>query len=198
MQKKSRKADFALKNTSEVDNLINIVVEKAHGDYDPGTSKFFGAPTCPDEWLENGFLGDDDFFFCQLNIDEFKKYDSLGLLPEKGFIFVFLSKQGEKFVPNVRFCDENPQTLIDDFNAGFEDFGDIESEYSIDFKETPNGDNASALLECDGEWVTLLKYDPLDDNMPEFLQETEKTAFLKLKKSDLLKLDFSNTVFTVE
>lgn len=198
MQKKSRKADFALKNTSEVDNLINIVVEKAHGDYDPGTSKFFGAPTCPDEWLENGFLGDDDFFFCQLNIAEFKKYDSSGLLPEKGFIFVFLSKQGDGFVPNVRFCEENPQTLIDDFNAGFEDFGDIESEYSIDFKETPDGDNASALLECDGDRVTLLKYDPLDDNMPEFLQETEKTAFLKLKKSDLLKLDFSNVVFTVE
>ena len=71
--------------------MISIVVEKAHGDYDPGTSKFFGAPTCPDEWLENGFLGDDDFFFCQLNISEFKKYDSSGLLPEKGFIFVFLS-----------------------------------------------------------------------------------------------------------
>lgn len=197
-QKKSRKADFALKNISEVDDLISIVVEKAHGDYDPGTSKFFGAPTCPDEWLENGFLGDDDFFFCQLNISEFKKYDSSGLLPEKGFIFVFLSKQGESFIPNVRYCEENPQTLIDDFNAGFEDFGDIESEYSIDFNETPDENNASALLIDEGDAVVLLKYDPLDDNMPEFLQDTEKTAFLRLKKSDLLNLDFSNAEFCIE
>ena len=98
----------------------------------------------------------------------------------------------------MRDYEENPQTQIEEFNAGFEDFGDIESEYSIDFNDTPDENNASALLIDEGDAVVLLKYDPLDDNMPEFLQDTEKTAFLRLKKSDLLNLDFSNAEFCIE
>ena len=37
--------------------MIGIKVEKAHGEYDPGTSKFFGAPTMPEEWLSDGTIG---------------------------------------------------------------------------------------------------------------------------------------------
>ena len=55
--------------------MIGITVEKAHGEYDPGTSKFFGSPTMPEEWLADGTIGDEDFFFCQLRISEFKSYD---------------------------------------------------------------------------------------------------------------------------
>ena len=55
--------------------MIGITVEKAHGEYDPGTSKFFGAPTMPEEWLSDGTIGDEDFFFCQLKLSEFKSYD---------------------------------------------------------------------------------------------------------------------------
>lgn len=176
--------------------MIGITVEKAHGDYDPGTSKFFGAPTCPDEWLENGFIGDDDFFFCQLNISEFKKYDTDGLLPNSGFIYFFLTEKDGTFIPNVKYHPENPQTMIEDFNAGFEDYGDIESEYSIDF--TDYSGDGSAILSADGECVTLLKYDPLDDNMPEFLASTEKTALFKMSAAALKKLDFSSVEFTIE
>ncbi|MBS7360107.1 MAG: hypothetical protein KIG53_05840, partial [Oscillospiraceae bacterium] len=67
--------------------MIGIKVEKAHGEYDPGTSKFFGAPTMPEEWLENGIVGEDDFFFAQLKLSEFAKYDIDGILPaKKGYI----------------------------------------------------------------------------------------------------------------
>ena len=55
--------------------MIGIKVEKAHGEYDPGTSKFFGSPTMPEEWLSDGTIGDEDFFFCQLKLSEFKNYD---------------------------------------------------------------------------------------------------------------------------
>lgn len=175
--------------------MIGLTVEKAHGDYDPGTSKFFGAPTCPNEWLENGFIGEDDFFFCQLNIDEFKKYDTEKLLPDSGFIYFFLTEKDGTFIPNVRYCEENPQTMIEDFNVGFEDYGDIESDYSIDFCDNTDG---SALLISDGDEVILLKYDPLDDNMPEFLSETEKTAVFSISKTALKKLDFSNVKFKIE
>lgn len=175
--------------------MIGLTVEKAHGDYDPGTSKFFGVPTCPDEWLENGFIGEDDFFFCQLNIDEFKKYDAEELLPDTGFIYIFLTEKDGTFIPNVRYCEENPQTMIEDFNVGFEDYGDIEADYSIDFCDNTDG---SALLINNGDEVILLKYDPLDDNMPEFLSETEKAAIFSISKKALKKLDFSNVKFKIE
>ena len=46
--------------------MVKLKVEEAHGDYDYGTSKFLGAPTMPEEWLSDGTLSDDDFFFCQI------------------------------------------------------------------------------------------------------------------------------------
>lgn len=177
--------------------MITICVEKAHGDYDPGTSKFFGAPTCPEEWLEDGTVGDNDFFFCQLKIDEFKKKDSSDLLPKSGFLYFFLREENGTYVPNIRYCAEQPDALIDDFNAGFDFIENPEDEYSIDFPENGNCDG-SLLLAENGDTVTLLKYDPLDDNMPLFLQETEKIAFFNIKKEDLQNLDFSKVSFTLE
>ena len=177
--------------------MIGITVEKAHGEYDPGTSKFFGAPTMPEEWLSDGTINDEDFFFCQLKISEFKKYDTAGLLPQKGFIYIFLSFEDGRFIPNVRYCTDEPDTLIDDFNAGFDFLGDTDAEYSIDYFETENAEDGTRLIAEDGEKVILLQYDPLDDNMPSFLADTEKIAYLTILKDDLKKLDFSRVEFYI-
>ncbi len=178
--------------------MIGITVEKAHGEYDPGTSKFFGSPTMPEEWLSDGTVCDDDFFFCQLKLSEFAKYDTHDLLPHKGFIYIFLSEKDGGFIPNIRYCEEEPDTLIDDFNAGFDNYGDIETEYSIDFFETDNSADGTRLLIENGAETDLLQYDPLDDNMPEFLSETEKIAVISLSSEDLKKLDFSSCKFAIK
>lgn len=177
--------------------MIKIISEKAHGDYDPGTSKFFGSPTCPEEWLENGFIGDDDFFFCQLKIEEFKKFDTENLLPKRGFIYFFLSKQGSEYVPNVRYTETMPETIIDDFNEGFDFPFDITTEYSIDYEDDVSFDGTSLLIP-DNDDIILLKYDPLDDNMPKFLSETEKTCFFRINKEKLNNLDFSAVSMIIE
>lgn len=177
--------------------MIGITVEKAHGEYDPGTSKFFGAPTMPEEWLSDGTINDEDFFFCQLKISEFKKYDKNGLLPQKGFIYIFLSFEDGKFIPNVRYCNSEPDTLIDDFNAGFDFLGDTDTEYSIDFFETDTAADGTRLIVEDAEKVILLQYDPLDDNMPTFLADTEQIAFISVTKEELKKLDFSKAEFYI-
>lgn len=177
--------------------MIGVTVEKAHGEYDPGTSKFFGAPTMPEEWLSDGTVNDEDFFFCQLKISEFKKYDVNGLLPQKGFIYVFLSFEDGRFIPNVRYCNTEPDTLIDDFNAGFDFLGDTDAEYSIDYFETDNAEDGTRLIVEDGESVILLQYDPLDDNMPSFLADTERIAYLTIEMEALRKLDFSNAEFYI-
>lgn len=178
--------------------MYKLKVEKAYGDYDYGTSKFLGAPTMPEEWLADGTLSDDDFFFCQIKLSELSEHTDCTLLPKKGFLYFFLTKEDEEtYVPNVRLCTNEPDTLIDDFNLGFDFLGNTDDEFSIDF----NGEGAScetALFIDNGDSYTLLQYDPLDDNMPEFLQETEKQAVFKISKADLEKLDFSNVTFELK
>ncbi len=178
--------------------MIEILVEKAHGEYDPGTSKFFGSPTMPEEWLADGTINDEDFFFCQLKISEFKKYDKNGLCPQKGFIYFFLTFENGAFIPNIRYSSDEPDTLIDDFNAGFDFLGDTEAEYSIDFRDCNTAEDGTRVLIEDGEDLILLQYDPLDDNMPGFLADTEKIAYFTMKKEDFKKLDFSKVRFSIK
>lgn len=178
--------------------MIKLKVEKAHGDYDYGTSKFFGAPTMPEEWLSDSTLSDDDFFFCQIKLSELRKFSDCTLLPEKGFLYFFLTKESEeKFIPNVKLFNEEPDTLIDDFNFGFDFLGDTEAEFSIDFNNDDTSAETSLFID-DGDNYILLQYDPLDDNMPPFLQETEKQAILRISKKDLENLDFSKVTFELK
>ena len=178
--------------------MIGIKTEKAHGEYDPGTSKFFGSPTMPEEWLSDGTVGDNDFFFCQLKLAEFKAFNKNFLLPDKGFIYFFLSEENGEFIPNIKYHEKEPDTLIDDFNAGFEDLGDIETEFSIDYFETEPTPDGTGILISDNDKVVLLQYDPLDDNMPEFLAETEKIGYFTISKADLEKLNFSKVAFELK
>ena len=179
--------------------MICIKVEKAHGEYDPGTSKFFGSPTMPEEWLSDDTIGEDDFFFCQLKLSEFKAYDKDDIIPAKsGFIYFFLSETEDGFRPNVQYFEGEPETLIDDFNAGFDFLGDVETEYSIDYFETDNTNDGTGILVSDNDEIILLQYDPLDDEMPDFLAETEKIGRFTIKKEDLEKLDFSKVEFELK
>ena len=101
------------------------------------------------------------------------------------------------FKPNVQLTSDEPDTLIDDFNLGFDFLGNTDDEFSIDF----SGESSStetALFIDDGENYILLQYDPLDDNMPEFLQETEKQAIFTITKKDLENLNFSNVTFELK
>lgn len=178
--------------------MIGIKVEKAHGEYDPGTSKFFGSPTMPEKWLSDGTIGDDDFFFCQLKLSEFESYDKENIINHKGFIYIFLTEKDGVFLPNVRYCEIEPDTLIDDFNAGFDFLGDVETEFSIDFFDTDDAEDGTRIFVENGDEITLLQYDPLDDGMPEFLANTEKIAYFKMNIADFKKLDFAKVKFSIE
>lgn len=178
--------------------MVKLKVEKAYGDYDYGTSKFFGAPTMPEEWLSDGTLNDDDFFFCQIKLSELRSNSDCTILPEKGFLYIFLSKvDDEAYTPNIKLCAEEPETLVDDFNLGFDFITEPDDEFSIDFSNESESAETSLFID-DGDNYILLQYDPLDDNMPEFLAETEKQAIFSITKEDLEKLDFSNVKFSLK
>ena len=113
-------------------------------------------------------------------------------------MYFFLTKESEeKFIPNVKLFNEEPDTLIDDFNFGFDFLGDTEAEFSIDFNNDDTSAETSLFID-DGDNYILLQYDPLDDNMPPFLQETEKQAILRISKKDLENLDFSKVTFELK
>ena len=172
--------------------MTGIKVEKAHGDYDPGTSKFFGAPTMPDEWLTDGTIDENDFFFCQLKAKEYSSFECAEILPDSGFIYIFLKEKDGFYSPNVCYSPSEPDAVIEDFNAGFEFLGDTADEYSIDYCSVESCGDGTALCFESGDEFVLLQYDPLDDNMPDFLAETEKLLRFTIKKDALLHLDFSD------
>jgi hypothetical protein len=119
-------------------------------------------------------------------------------LPPKGFLYIFLTiKEDGTFKPNVKLCEEEPDTLIDDFNYGFDFLGDTDKEYSIDFGGVSDNTETALFIEENENYI-LLQYDPLDDNMPEFLQETEKQAIFRISKTDLEKFEFSNISFELK
>ena len=49
----------------------------------------------------------------------------------------------------------------------------------------------------EGEKIALIQYDPLDDNMPSFLANTERIAYFTISKEDLKKMDFSKVEFEI-
>ena len=124
----------------------------------------------------------------------------LTVFDDKGVIweYIFLTEDKGNFIPNVRYCETDPDPLLDDFNAGFEFLGDVETEYSIDFFDTDDAGDGTRIFVRNGEEITLLQYDPLDDGMPEFRASTEKIAYFKMNMEDLKKLDFSKVKFTIE
>ena len=112
------------------------------------------------------------------------------------YIFLTITEDGT-FKPNVQLTIEESDALIDDFNLGFDFLGNTDDEFSIDYN-CENNSSETALFIEDGDNYILLQYDPLDDNMPEFLQETEKQAIFRITKNDLKNLDFSNVEFELK
>jgi uncharacterized protein YwqG len=152
----------------------------------------------PEAWLSDGTLSDDDFFFCQIKLSELREHTDCKLLPEKGFLYIFLTiTEDGTFKPNVQLTSKESDALIDDFNLGFDFLGNTDDEFSIDYSGESDS-SETALFIDDGDNYILLQYDPLDDNMPEFLQETEKQAIFTISKKDLENLDFSNVTFELK
>jgi len=74
----------------------------------------------------------------------------------------------------------------------------LKQSFQSTFFDTDNAEDGTRIFVKNGEEITLLQYDPLDDGMPEFLADTEKIAYFKMNMEDLKKLDFSKVKFSIE
>ncbi len=178
--------------------MIGITTQFAKSDNDPGTSKFFGAPTMPEEWLTDGTVADDEFYFAQFRLAEIAPHDTEHLLPETGFLYFFLAETAEGFRANVRYFDGEPETLVDDFNEGFSLGDDTLADCSAAFAEATDAPDGTALLRRDGDEIVLLQYDPLDENKPEYLSADEKVLTFRIAPEDLRAKAFDRVTVTLE
>ena len=102
---------------------IKINIQKAKENYDPGTSKFFGSPTVPSDMLD--IYNENEIFFCQINIKELKHLDKDNILPNSGYIYIFLDTTNSKYnlISRVIYKKEEPTHILDDFNIFIHQLG---------------------------------------------------------------------------
>lgn len=78
--------------------MINFVLERV--ELEPNemldTSKVFGAPAFPKDFMNRHRLNE-DYFFAQINLDELKEYDTP--LPKEGMLYFFLRWQKYNIKP---------------------------------------------------------------------------------------------------
>ncbi len=176
--------------------MINFVLKRV--ELEPNdmldTSKVFGSPVFPKDFMNRHRLNG-DYFFAQLNLDELKEYDTP--LPKEGMLYFFLRPSKYSFKPVVIYSNEELYEVMDDVNEIFEelDFKDAlymkfcpqgESGYLLDVfdQEVPEIDN--------DDYVVLLKVDPLNvlaSDFPIFNNPDDEIYFV-INKSDLLDNNF--------
>ena len=125
---------------------MGIKVKKATEGYDPGASKFFGAPTVPLAW-ETDFY-EDEIFLCQIRLSDIAPLDKENRLPHTGYLYFFLHTDGGDYGlrADVRYCDGEPELAIDDFNAAVEGYERFNEAYVMDFCEVDGGENCTRLF----------------------------------------------------
>ena len=172
-------------------NLKRIEIEEnRHLD----TSKLFGSPTFPEDFLSKHHL-DTDYFFAQLNLDEIK--DDSHLLPETGMLYFFLRFTKYSVRPVVVYSTEELYEVMGGPNEMFDEL-DFKDALYMDFCNDGKsgfiiGSIDQELPEHDDEDdVVLLKVDPLNvlaSDFPIFNNPDDEIYFL-IKKEDLDKKNF--------
>ena len=169
---------------------IGIRVKKVLGDYDLGSSKFFGTPTVPLDWEEDFY--EDEIFFCQIRLRDIAELDKEDRLPHEGYLYVFLHTENGKYhlEADVRYSKDDPELAIEDFNLAVEDYEDFTDGYLMEFYETDDSADCTRLLGEPSDWnyeelppKLLMQFDPLDSEMG-FLDDLDGFLYLFFGKDE--------------
>lgn len=169
---------------------IKIKATKAPKEYDLGTSKFFGTPTIPNEWMHD--FDEDTIFFCQIRLEDIAKFDKENRLPHRGYLYVFLDTyEGEYALqPIVRYYGGEPDTAVDDFNAEVEGYERFNDAWLMEFTETAEDEACTRLFGVPSDWnyedeppKLLMQFDPLDSQMG-FLEHLDGFLYFTFGKDN--------------
>ena len=171
--------------------MINFVLERV--ELEPNdmldTSKVFGAPVFPKDFMNKHRLNE-DYFFAQINLDELKEYDTP--LPKTGMLYFFLRWKTFNIKPIVIYSNEELYEVMDDVN---EVFGELDFKDALYMKFCSQGKSGYLLDEFDQEvpeadrddYIVLLKVDPLNvlaSDFPIFANPDDEIYFV-ISKEDL-------------
>lgn len=167
-------------------SAIGIKIKKAEGEHDPGASKFFGAPTVPEEW-QNQF-SDDVIFFAQIRLSDIAHLDTENKLPHTGYLYLFLDTEMYPYQAMAYYYDGEPNTVIDDFNEVEPQFAHLNEDWLMSFEPVVDDYDGTRLFgtpssgyETDEE--LLLQFDPLCENTG-FLDSIDGYAYFFFGKGE--------------
>lgn len=166
-------------------SAIRIKIYKPDGDYDPGASKFFGAPVIPDEWQD--MFSDDVIFFAQIRLADIAKLDTENRLPHTGYLYLFLDVEMYPYQALAYYYDGEPNVVIDDFNEAEPQFAHLNKDWLMSFESA--GDDADGIKlfgvpssGYEGDGQLLLQFDPLAADTG-FLENVDGYAYFFFGKN---------------
>lgn len=177
---------------------IGIKISPAGDFYDIKSSKFFGAPTVPREWLDDRF-SQDEMFFCQIRLSDIAMLDSENRLPHEGYLYVFLrTAKGENNLELVlRDYKGEPNVVLDWFNEPVDGYAYLRSDYLMEFFEVEEDYAGTKLLGIPANWSfdenppkVLFQFNPKDTDAG-FLENVNGRLYLLFGKdeSDLSQVE---------
>lgn len=161
-----------------------IGMRLSKGAVEPDASKFFGDPTIPGAWRDD--FHEDVMFLAQIRLEEIAPFDSEGVLPHTGYLYVFLdTREGEyDLVPIVRYFDGEPDTIVEDFNASVVEYERYVEPLGISFFESEVDADGCKLLGVPSDWNyeeepphLLLQIDHMDETLG-FLPQLDGFTYL--------------------
>ena len=151
---------------------IGIKITPAGDLYDIKSSKFFGAPSIPKEWLDDRFTAD-EMFFCQIRLSDIAALDSENRLPHEGYLYLFLrtAKGGNNFELVLRDYKGVPNIVVDWFNEPVNGYAHLRSDYLMEFFEADEDYDGTKLFGIPAGWNgsenpprVLFQYNPKDSD----------------------------------
>ncbi|MBQ8742860.1 MAG: hypothetical protein IJZ03_05785 [Clostridia bacterium] len=153
-------------------------------------SRFFGSPTVPGEWFDDGIFSDFEVFVCQIALADLTDFGGYGLLPSDGYIYFFYDTDDSENPVRIRFFSDDPDTVVEDFNESV-DFDIPNKEYSVTFfrdGEALPGESVSC-VEPLGEELVLFDFSNADEKLFSFLGDKKKIV---ISKKALKRLEFDS------
>ena len=175
---------------------IAMKLREAGDLYDIASSKFFGSPTVPKEWLDQGF-DEDEIFLCQIRLEDIAPFDMEERLPHKGYLYIFLKTEEGRYnlKPIVRYYEGKPNVVIDFFNECVSEYSHLIKDYLVEFCEVEEDEACTRLFGIPSDWnysddppALLMQFDPLDCPA-DFLSEIDGFVYFFFEKcGEILKV----------
>ncbi len=162
---------------------IRIRIRKATAQDDPGVSKFFGDPTVPARWKDRFY--EDVIFFAQIRLADIAPFDRENRLPHTGYLYFFIDTELYPYFPMCDYWPEEPEMLVEDFNALEPEFSHLTQSWVMEFSEddgTPDGIRLLGLPATEQEGELLLQFDPLEAPTG-FLEEVDGYVYFLFGKN---------------